>query len=138
MTSIAGFYARKGQFVGSGGQDISIPFDVEVIFIGNGYDPYSGQYTAPVDGLYSISFEVMASAGCNGAGEYLCGLLYVDNVVKSESCSIFPNSAGTALTLHLHQYAVVWLAVKSTAPCLTINGNDHDNKFSGHLIYQTI
>ena len=138
MTSVDGFYARIGQFVGSGGQDTSIPFDIDVASVGNGYNPISGHYTAPVDGLYSISFEVMAWDGCAGAGNYLCGLLYVGNVVKSESCSIFPNSAGTSLTLHLLQGEAARLAIKATAPCLTTNGNDNDNKFSGHLVYQVI
>ena len=62
-TGFVAFFARLATpFTGSDGQ--TIPFDVVDLNVGDAYDPLSGAFTAPVDGIYSISYEILADEAC--------------------------------------------------------------------------
>ena len=78
----------------------------------------------------------MDSESCGGS--YLCFVLYVNGVDISHSCSVHPNSAGTAVTVRLNAADTVWIATRGAAPCQTLNYSIVYNKFAGHLVYQII
>ena len=130
------FYARIDGFSGSPIEDSPILFDIVDLNLGNAYDPTNGEFTAPVDGLYSFSLEFIAAVSCGI--DYTCVNLYVDSVVVSQSCSVWPNSAGTAVTVQLTAGQGVYLATRFSSPCESLNNNNNQNKFSGHLLYQII
>ena len=130
------FYARIDGFTGSPSEDTAVPFDIVDLNVGSAYDPTNGEFTAPVDGLYSFSLEFMAAASCGTA--YTCVNLYVDSVVVSQSCSESPTSAGTAVTVQLTAGQGVKLATRYSAPCESLDNDGIQNKFSGHLLYQII
>ena len=81
-------------------------------------------------GLYSFSYEIIADYYC--LTSYTCVDLYVDSVAVSYSCSVWPNSAGTAVTVQLTAVQGVKLTTDH-ASCKVIGDGSLWNKFSGHL-----
>ena len=134
-TGVVAFYARINGFTGSPTEDSTIPFDIVDLNVGNAYDPTNGEFAAPVNGLYSFSLEFIAAASYGTV--HTCLRLYVNNVVISESCSVHPNSAGTAVTVQLTAGQGVKLATRYGI-CTSLDPGSNQNKFSGHLLYQII
>ena len=77
------FYGRIDGFTGSPTENTVIPFDIVDLNVGNAYDPTNGEFTAPVGGLYSFSYEIMAAEYCGT--DFTCVYLYIDSVMASES-----------------------------------------------------
>ena len=137
MTGVVAFYARIAGFTGSSSQDSPIPFNVVDLNVGNAYNPDTGEFVAPVDGLYSISFDLLAGSAC-GTTNFMAARMYVNGALISDSGTTYPNSAGTAVTVQLSSGQAVWMALQHNAPCITLNNYDKNHKFSGHLLYQII
>ena len=114
-----------------------IPFDVVVLNIASAYNENTGEFTAPVAGVYSISYEVQADSSCGNDVMWI--RLYLNGGTIASSASEYGGSGGTAVTLQLAAGDIVWVTVSSTGSCLlTHNGSTLANKFSGHLLYQII
>ena len=133
--SVVAFYARIVGFVASPGEHTTIPFDLVDLNIGGAYDPTTGFFTAPVDGLYSFSYEAMAHFTCSS---YACVGLRINGVGVSDSCTDYANSAGTAVTARLTAGQVALILLYFDAPCASLNTGTSQNKFSGHLLYEIV
>ena len=131
------FFAQIGGFTGSPSVHVMIPFDIVVLNIGNAYNENTGEFTAPVAGVYSISYEVQADGSCGTDVMWI--RLYLNGGTVASSASEYGGSGGTAVTLQLAAGDVVWVAISSVSSCVyTHDGNTNANKFSGHLLYQII
>ena len=131
------FYVTIGGFTGSPDQHIAIPFDVVSFNLGDGYNTSTGEFLAPVTGVYSFSYEVLGGSICGTS--HVCVHLYVNDVILSTSCAEENASGGTAVDLQLTAGDVVWIAIASGQPCETlIPGYPSYNKFSGHLVYEVV
>ena len=62
-TEVVAFQARSQCF--SGAVCAQIPFELVDVNIGDAYDP--GLFTAPVSGIYQISYEVLANSSCGSS-----------------------------------------------------------------------
>ena len=62
-------------FTRAEGVDSTIPFDDVQLNVGGGYNPATSHFTAPVSGIYSISYAVLAYSGAM----YTYVGLYVNN-----------------------------------------------------------
>ena len=58
---VVAFQARNQGFTGTPGAQI--PFELVDVNIGDAYNP-SGDFIAPVAGIYQISYEVLADGVC--------------------------------------------------------------------------
>ena len=135
-TGLVAFLARIDGFTGSVSEHTTIPFDIVDLNIGNAYDPVNGDFTAPVNGIYEISYEALADDTC-GTG-YICVRLTINGVLLSHSCSEYMSSAGTAVTIQLTAGDTVTVDVGSGSPCVVLHQGADNNKFSGHLVYMII
>ena len=125
------FQARSQGFVGSGGR---IPFELVDVNIGDAYDP-SGLFTAPVAGIYQISYEFLAAASC--AENHACASLFVNGTDFMESCSMYAASAGSSIMLDLSAGEQVWLV--TTGVCFYFqddSGPGAFNQFGGQLLHE--
>ena len=130
------FLARIDGFTGSLSEDSTIPFDVVDLNVGNAYDPVNGVFTAPVSGIYELSYEALADDTC-GSGA-ACVRLTINGVLLSYSCSEYLSSGGTAVTVQLTAGDTVTVDVNSGSPCVVLHNGAYNNKFSGHLVYMII
>ena len=135
-SGLVAFLARIDGFTGSVSEHTTIPFDVVDLNIGNAYDPVNGDFTAPVNGIYELSYEVLADDTCGT--ENICVLLAINGVLLSESCSEYISSGGTAVTVQLTAGDTVTVDVASGHPCVVLRQGVLSNKFSGHLVYMII
>ena len=94
----AGFLASLSADV-EGSAITNIPFDTEEYDYGNNYNPATGEYTVPTDGLYLVHARVYG--GDNGASHYV----KVDGVDVTYSQEYDPSyqfqSVSTSIVLHL-------------------------------------
>ena len=130
------FLARIAGFTGSPSEPTTIPFDVVDLNVGNAYDPVNGVFTAPVSGIYELSYEALADDTC-GTGN-MCVRLTINGVVLSTSCSEYISSAGIAVTVQLTAGDTVTVDLGSGSSCVVLYEGSSHNKFSGHLVYMII
>ena len=130
------FKARIAEFTGSPSEHSIIPFDVVDLNIGDAYDPVTGAFTAPVSGIYDISYEGLASSSCGTNN--ICLILRVNGVTLSASCSEYAASGGTGVTMQLSAGDMVTVALNYSSACEITNDGVNYNKFSGHLVYEII
>ena len=131
---VVAFQARNQGFTGSSGAQI--PFELVDINIGNGYDP-SGTFTAPVSGVYQLSYEVLADNSCGT--NHVCAHLNLNGVDLMYSCSEVYASGGSSIILQLMAGDDVYIGI--AGPCYNLNphsGSAAYNQFGGHLLYDTI
>ena len=123
-------------FTGTSGD--TIPFDDVVLNIGNAYDPMNLDFTAPVTGIYDLSYGALADGSCGS--NHICVALQVNGLDMSMSCSEVYASGGTSVTLQLQAGDSAKVIVHGTAPCFNLydSGNNSFHTFSGHLVYQII
>ena len=135
-TGVVAFFARlTTSFTGSDGQ--AIPFDTVELNVGDAYDPINGEFTAPVDGIYSISYEILADDACGTTGIEVG--LKINGVLKATSHSEEYSSGGSSLAVQLTAGDVLWVAIGDGGFCNTPNNNaNYLNFFSGYLIYNII
>ncbi|CAC5422375.1 unnamed protein product [Mytilus coruscus] len=135
QSSKIGFYAYMSQNEDSPSKHHTIIFDVQKTNVGNGYNPFSGLFTAPQDGLYAFStsitmlnhyasFDVVKNADVQGS-------VFVDAGGVSEH-----RSSSTTVVLALVQGDVVFVRTSAT---YVPHGNIHSSKdgrssFTGWLI----
>ncbi|XP_071177903.1 complement C1q-like protein 4 [Mytilus edulis] len=130
-----GFYAYLGQNEDNPGKHHTIIFDVQKTNVGNGYNPFSGLFTAPQDGLYAFatsitmghhyaSFEFVKNANIQGS-------FFVDASATNEW-----RSSSSTVVLVLVQGDVVFLRTSSTyVPHGNIlSSKDARSSFTGWLI----
>nr|QBA18410.1 type 2 C1q domain-containing protein 4 isoform 3 [Littorina littorea] len=101
-----GFTARFLNDDGAGipiGHRATLRFDDVVFNAGNGYDPHTGIFTAPVAGTYAFFFNLMAFV--NGKVEILKNGKYIDYVWANSN-----NDQGASqLLVHLEDGGKVWV-----------------------------
>ena len=122
-------------FTGTSGD--TIPFDDVVLNIGNAYDPMNWDFTAPVTGIYDLSYGALAGYSCSS--NHMCVALQVNGLDMSISCSEVFASGGTSVTLQL-QAGDSAKIIFHPAPCCILHdsGGYSYHTFSGHLVYQII
>ncbi|KAJ0041738.1 hypothetical protein NL108_017531 [Boleophthalmus pectinirostris] len=110
--------------------DTTLVYKYVTTNIGNGYNPVTGIFTAPVKGVYH--FQFFAQCCSHPAEAYLmkngCGVF-----MAHESSEGGSTSAGNAVSLSLDLGDVVYVVL----PCgRKLHDNDHHhNTFSGHLLF---
>ncbi|XP_071177904.1 complement C1q-like protein 4 [Mytilus edulis] len=130
-----GFYAYLGQNEDNPGKHHTIIFDVQKTNVGNGYNPFSGLFTAPQDGLYAFatsiamihhyaSFELVKNADVQGS-------FFVDAGGENEW-----RSSSSIVVLALVKGDVVFVRTSSTyVPYGNIQSSkDGRSSFTGWLI----
>ena len=130
------FQARSKGFTGSVG--VQIPFELVDINIGNGYD-LSGTFTAPVSGLYQLSYEILADISCGA--DHTCARVHQNGVPFMESCSESYASGGSSLIRQLMAGDDVYLDIHVVGGCHNLyvgTGSYVHNQFSGHLLHEII
>jgi len=78
------FYAMVGAYSGLVDEHRIIKFDDVQLNIGDAYNIDSGRFKAPTDGIYSISYEALASDQCND--DYMCVSLFMDDEIVRCGC----------------------------------------------------
>ena len=104
--------------------------DVQVN-VGNAYDGFSGQFTAPVAGYYMLVRSHLCPGGCSST----CTDLIINGVETSESCGEYVNTAEKSDLVQLSAGDIVWVEIEN---CETLYGDKQHDTFSGYLLYQTI
>ncbi|VDI57469.1 Hypothetical predicted protein [Mytilus galloprovincialis] len=135
QSSQIGFYAYLGQNEDSPSKHHTIIFDVQKTNVGNGYNPFSGLFTAPQDGLYTFStsitmlhhyasFDVVKNADVQGS-------FFVDAGGVGEY-----RSSSTTIFLALVKGDVVFVRTSATyVPHGSIHSSkDGRSSFTGWLI----
>ena len=128
------FLARRHGFVGSNTTNTTIPFDYVDLNVGEAYDPLTGVFTAPVNGIYEMSYEVLADYACEN--DNVCVMLRVNDESLSHSYGGYVASGGVGVTVQLSAGDRVTVDINSSFPCVAINLAYPNNKFSGHLVYR--
>ena len=133
-SGVVAFQARSEGFTGVAGAQI--PFELVDVNIGDAYDP-SGLFTAPVGGIYQISYEVMADNSCGT--DDTCVDLTVNGVHIMRSCSEYAASGGSSTILQLVVGDTVSLNIGGRCYSLhDIAETYTHNQFSGHLLYEVL
>ncbi|XP_063447783.1 uncharacterized protein LOC134727335 [Mytilus trossulus] len=135
QSSQIGFYAYMSQNENSLSKHHTLIFDVQKTNVGNGYNPFSGLFTSPQDGLYTFatsitmihhyaSFELVKNADVQGS-------FFVDASGESEF-----RSSSSIIVLALVKGDVVFVRTSTT---YVPHGDIHSSKdarssFTGWLI----
>ncbi|CAC5400372.1 unnamed protein product [Mytilus coruscus] len=135
QSSKIGFYAYMSQNEDNPGKHHTIIFDVQKTAVGTGYNPFSGLFTAPQDGLYAFStsitmlnhyasFDLVKNADVQGS-------FFIDASGENEW-----RSSSLTVVLALVQGDVVFVRTSST---YVPHGNIYSSKegrssFTGWLI----
>ena len=135
-TRVVAFNAKIAGFSGLDTGFTRIPFNIVDLNTGGSYDPEIGIFKAPISGLYSISYEILASPSCRD--NHVCVNLLVNGVFSSGSCSKVFSSGGTAVNLKLMKGTSVWLVTSYSATCHTLHPDSQYNTFSAHLVHTII
>ena len=132
-SGVVAFQAKSQGFTGAAGTQI--PFELVDVNIGDAYNP-SGLFTAPVAGIYQISYKVLADDSCGTS--YACVDVTVNGVVDTmRSCSENLVSAGSSMILQL--MAGDTLSLTIGAGCTSIRDSSVvHNQFGGHLLYEIL
>ena len=127
------FLARIDGFKGSSTLT-DVPFDIVDLNLGNAYDPETGEFTAPVSGIYEISYEVLTGETCYN-GYIKCNLNLGSISTISSSLGKYLHSGGTSLTLQREAGEKVSIDFIGYEGCESLAVGASNNKFSGHLVY---
>ena len=133
-SGVVAFQARSQGFTGTLGAQI--PFELVDVNIGDAYDP-SSDFTAPVAGIYQISYEVLTDDTCGS--NLACVYLTVNGVYMMKSCSDYAASGGSSMILQLMVGDTVSLNLGG--PCYSLHDSSETysyNQFSGHLLYEVL
>ena len=128
---------RKDSFQGSQMGYVDIPFDIVDLNLGNAYNPDTGEFIAPVAGIYELSYEVFPDyESCKNNG-YIDATLNI-NYISSISFSTvrYLTSGGMPLTLQFEVGDRVVIDFIGYDGCIRIAAGAVNNKFSGHLVYK--
>ena len=131
-SGVVAFQARNLGFTGANGAQI--PFEVVDVNIGDAYDP-SGIFTAPVAGIYQISYEVMADGSCGTSNT--CVDLNINGVDTMRSCSEYAASGGSSMILQLMAGDTLSLTIGAVCTSILDSSLAH-NQFGGHLLYEIL
>ncbi|XP_035981646.1 cerebellin-1 [Fundulus heteroclitus] len=118
--------------IGPFNTDITVKFSKVFTNFGQGYNPVTGIFTAPVRGIYYIRFNVFQPRQDLGAGFHLYHNSwkvmsgYVASTGRSESAS-------NAVILHLEQGDVVFINL--VKGCTAYDDGNNYTTFSGFLVF---
>ena len=133
-SGVVAFQARSQGFTGALG--VQIPFELVDVNIGDAYAP-SGDFTAPVAGIYQFSYGMLADSSCGA--DYVGITLNVNDVDIMVSVSDRASSGGSSVILQLAAGDTVTLTIAGTCYSLVyVSGTHAYNQFSGHLLYEVL
>ncbi|XP_057368460.1 uncharacterized protein LOC130689541 [Daphnia carinata] len=132
------FYVQKNTTFNS--TNVSIPFEVEKVNVGNAMDLKNGTFTAPRDGLYFFSFSCLTTAGTTAKPVFAAVGLFLNAVQVGEAwvhegtTTVNRDSPLTfQSTLTLKAGDRIWLQIKSLGDTGFLyddkNGYNHFNGF---------
>ena len=135
------FYVQRGGDFN--GTDTPIPFDVERLNVGGAMDLASGKFTAPREGIYSLSFTGFAFIPASSSRVVLDVYMYLNgNVIGSGSA----DEAGTAnqfettsfqMTLNLQKGDQIWFEIWQLSSGVYLRGI-FGTHFSGYLLEENL
>lgn len=123
---VAFMVKRTTRLTGSSSHLIDIKFDKVITNIGNGFDPHTSHFTAPLNGTYHFAMSYLSNK--DYADVYLC----VNGAIVLEMYGV--NNAGTGsgvAILHLVKDDQVWLKLD---PGDVMHPNY--NSFTGYLMFE--
>ena len=108
----------------------AIKFNDVSLNIGNGYNPSTGKFTAPVDGIYQISYSYLQQ---NGVSSYV--QLIKDGAVYSEVHANHKSHDQLSKTVlvQLKKGQAVWIRLYNSSS-YAVNGSGRYTTFAGYLI----
>ena len=122
-----------------------IPFEVEVLNIGNAMDLTSGIFTAPRTGIYSFSFTGFVHIPASSHRLYIYVEMHLNGNVTGKGHAAHEGSAydqwpsySFQSTLDLQKADKIWLQISGIAGTSLYDSSSHLNHFSGWLLEENI
>ena len=131
LQSIPAFFATlTSGNIGPNYAHDAIKFNDVSLNIGNGYNPSTGKFTAPVDGIYQISFSYLQQHGYATHVQLIKdGTVYTDLHANHKN---YDQLSKTVL-IQLKKSQTVWVRlVKSSS--YAVHGGSRYTTFAGYLI----
>lgn len=117
---------RTTPLTGSSSQNIDIKFDKIITNIGNGFDPHTSHFTAPVNGTYHFAMSYLAA---NTAGHIFW---HVNGIQVMEMFALTNGGTGSGtVILHLTKGDQVWLKLRKSETM-----QPTFNSFTGYLMFE--
>ena len=132
LQSIPAFFATlTSGNIGPNYAHDAIKFNDVSLNIGNGYNPSTGKFTAPVDGVYQISFSYLQQQGYTSHVQLIKdGNVYTQLHANHKS---YDQLSKTVL-IQLKKGQTVWIRlVKSSG--YAVHGRSKYTTFAGYLIF---
>ena len=110
---------------------VHIPYYTSSVHDGNGYDPKSGKFTAPVDGVYSFLWSYCSSKGSTAyLGGFLDGTL-TSKIGIRDQANLWQNTSGN-LIVKMKKGSQFWIQnFHLTAQLI----HEDYTYLSGHILY---
>ncbi|XP_052771228.1 complement C1q tumor necrosis factor-related protein 3-like [Mya arenaria] len=118
------------------GEHQTILFDNVITNVGNAYDPNSGMFTAPVDGVYVFTAVLMVNSNHAEYLELISGGVKITDVYADAHNINAHVSTSKTWVLELTAGTRVWLRTTAYENESQIHGNSH-SMFSGFLLSET-
>ena len=131
MQKIPAFFATlTSGHIGPNYAHDAIKFNDVQLNIGNGYNPSTGNFTAPVDGVYQISFSYLQKNGYKSSVK-----LIKDGTVYAEVHASHKNydQLSKTVLIQLKKAQTVWARLYKN-PSYAVYGQGRYTTFGGYLI----
>ena len=137
-------YLNSTHNIASAATDEKIVFNAEIFDHGGGFNTTTGEYTAPVSGLYQINFNLNFS-GSGQSARYVRGRLYkngsfstdmvqVHNHISNETGDADYAQCGLATVVDLTANDVLSIYAATSNDALVVAPTTRSTHFSGFLI----
>ena len=131
LQKIPGFFATlTSGDIGPNYAHDAIKFNDVSLNIGKGYNPSTGKFTAPVDGVYQISFSYLQKSGYKSQVRLIKdGTVYT--IVEAMHKSY--DQLGKTVLIQLKKGQIVWVRLVKNSS-YAVYGSGKYTTFSGYLI----